>query len=118
MEKQQIDPQEEARQAALKAEAYRSGLGHLQLKLGMLDPDSPIEVQFEELADYNKIPDLETIKRGETQLTEGYMRDFFEEQVAKYFQEHPQAYEILGKKNRESHGGLRRSRSKVSPFER
>lgn len=102
MEQVQKNEQEEARKIALKTEAYRDGLGHLQLKLGMIDQTMPIEEQLKELSNYHKIPDVESVKRGETQLSKGYINDFFEEQVSKYFQEFPQAYEVLGDKSENS----------------
>ncbi|MCM1490026.1 MAG: hypothetical protein NC095_04290 [Muribaculum sp.] len=99
MEQEQKNEQEEARKIALKTEAYRDGLGHLQLKLGMIDLNMPIEEQLKELSNYHKVPDVEAVKRGETQLSKGYINDFFEEQVSKYFQDFPHAYEVLGKKS-------------------
>lgn len=95
----QKNENEEARKLALKAEAYRDGLSHLQLKLGMISPSMPIEEQLKELSNYHKVPDLEEVKRGETQLSEGYINQFFEKQVERYFNEFPQAYEILGEKS-------------------
>ena len=99
MEQEQKNEQEEARKIALKTEAYRDGLGHLQLKLGMIDLNMPIEEQLKDLSNYHKVPDVESVKRGETQLSKGNINDFFEEQVSKYFQEFPHAYEVLGEKS-------------------
>lgn len=99
MEQEEKNNQEEARKIALKTEAYCDGLSHLQLKLGMIDQNMPIEEQLKELSNYHKIPDVEAVKRGETRLSKGYINDFFEEQVFKYFQEFPHAYEVLGERS-------------------
>lgn len=99
MEQEQKNNQEEARKIALKTEAYHNGLGHFQLKLGMIDQNMPVEEQLKELSNYHKVPDVDAVKRGETQLSKGYINDFFEKQVSKYFQEFPHAYEVLGEKS-------------------
>lgn len=99
MEQEQNNAQEEALEIALKAEAFRDGLGHLRIKLGMINPDMPIEEQLEDLADYHKVPDPEAIKLGENQLVDGYIKNFFESQVKKYFQDYPQAYDVLDEKS-------------------
>lgn len=99
MAQEQKNEQEEARKLALRTEAYRDGLGHFQLKLGMIKPDMPIEEQLKELSNYHKVPDVEKVKRGENEISKGYLNDFFETQVNKYFQEFPQAVNMLDNKS-------------------
>lgn len=80
-------------------EAHRDALGHFQLKLGMLNPDMPIEEQLRSLSKYHDIPDIESIKNGETQLKDGYINDFFLSQVKDFFNRYPKAYDMLGQQS-------------------
>lgn len=95
MEEQQNKTAEEA----VLMEAARDGLGHFQLKLGMLKPDMTIEEQLQILSKYHDIPSVEAIKNGETQLQEGYINDFFIEEVKQFFKKFPKAYDLIGEKN-------------------
>lgn len=80
-------------------EAKRDGLGHFQLKLGMLNPDMSIEEQLQSLSKYHDVPNIESIKNGETQLKNGYINDFFLSQVEDFFKNNPKAYDLLGQKS-------------------
>lgn len=91
--------QKEAREKKRQMYIHRDALGHLQLKLGMLSNDMPIEKQLTILSDYHNIPDVETIKRGENQIQEGYINDIFREMVKTFFEENPSAYELLDEKS-------------------
>lgn len=84
---------------AILMEAQRDALGHFQLKLGMLNPDMPIEEQLQSLSKYHDIPNIDSIKNGETQLKEGYINDFFLSQVKDFFKNYPQAYDLLGQQS-------------------
>lgn len=88
---------ESSEEIALLA-AQRDALGRFQLKLGILDPSMPIEKQIQRLSKYHDMPDIESIKKGDTQLAEGYIKDFFMSQVEDFFISHPKAYELIGKK--------------------
>lgn len=70
------EQQNKAPEEAVLMEAARDGLGHFQLKLGMLRPDMTIEEQLQILSKYHEIPSVESIKKGETQLQAGYINDF------------------------------------------
>ena len=84
---------------AILMEAQRDALGHFQLKLGMLNPDMPIEEQLQSLSKYHNIPNIDSIKNGETQLKEGYINDFFLSQVKDFFKNYPKAYDLLGQQS-------------------
>lgn len=92
------EQQNKAAEEAILMEAARDGLGHFQLKLGMLKPDMTIEEQLQILSKYHDIPSVEAIKNGETQLKPGYINDFFVDQVKKFFEKFPKAYDLLGQK--------------------
>lgn len=91
--------QNNSEEEAILMEAHRDALGHFQLKLGMLNPDMPIEEQLQSLSKYNDIPDIESIKNGETQLKDGYINDFFLSQVEDFFKSYPKAYDLLGQQS-------------------
>lgn len=88
--------QNNSAEEAILMKAQRDALGHFQLKLGMLTPDMPIEEQLQILSKYNDIPDIETVKKGDTQLKEGYINDFFLTQVKDFFKRNPKAFDLLG----------------------
>ncbi len=92
-------PQNNRAEEAILMEAHRDALGHFQLKLGMLNPDMPIEEQLQSLSKYHDIPDIASIKNGETQLSDGYINDFFLSQVKDFFKSYPKAYDLLGQKS-------------------
>lgn len=87
-----------AAEEAVLMEAARDGLGHFQLKLGMLRPDMTIEEQLQILSKYHEIPSVESIKKGGTQLQAGYINDFFIDQVKRFFDKFPKAYDLIGQK--------------------
>lgn len=92
------EQQNKAAEEAVLMEAARDGLGHFQLKLGMLRPEMTIEEQLQILSKYHDIPSVESIKKGETQLQAGYINDFFIDQVRKFFDKFPKAYDLIGQK--------------------
>jgi len=91
--------QNNSAEEAILMEAQRNALGHFQLKLGMLNPDMSIEEQLQILSKYHDIPDIESIKKGDTQLKEGYINDFFLSQVKDFFKRNPKAFDLLGKQS-------------------
>ena len=89
------EQQNKAAEEAVLMEAQLDALEHLQLKLGMLNLDMPIEDQLQSLSKYHDIPNIESVKNGGTQLNDGYIKDFFLSQVKDFFDNYPKTYDLL-----------------------
>ena len=96
-EKKEKTPEQVAAEKRQKALARVDAIGHLGLKLGMINNDMPIEEQMKSLSKYNEIPTAEEIK-GDSNKLESYRLDFMNRLYDQFFADNPEMLDRLGDK--------------------